>query len=99
MEVVDRPADNLREQNPDSIVQEDAQRPYGIAAAVLLEIGKKRAQTLGKHLVPVDEILPVRASLSLRFYARSRRNATREAATSMMIQPPRKNQVESIRYA
>jgi hypothetical protein len=39
VKVIYRPANNLRKENPDSVIAEDANRPPDVSPAIFLEIG------------------------------------------------------------
>jgi hypothetical protein len=62
LQIIHCQANDLREQNPDSVRQEDADASHHVTTPVFLEIGKQRAETLGQHAF-LDAILSVRASV------------------------------------
>ena len=51
MQTVHSSPDHEREQNPDAVVKKDADCSRDVAAAVLLQVGKQWAQTLGQHVL------------------------------------------------
>ena len=62
LQIIHCQANDLREQNPDSVRQENADASHHVTAPVFLEIGKQRAETLGQHAF-LDAILSAQASV------------------------------------
>ena len=62
-QIVDGAAQHQWEKYPDSVVKEDANQTNGKAVAVLLQIRKQGSQAFGQHVLLIDVILPVSASL------------------------------------
>src|SRR5690348_7164898 len=62
LQVIYRHANDLREQNPDSVSQQYTDGSHHVTAPVFFEIGKKWSETLGQHAF-LDEILAAQASV------------------------------------
>ena len=57
VEIVGGLAEDEREQDPDAVGEQDAERAERVAPAIALQVGQERAQTLGQHAGSVGQIL------------------------------------------